>query len=152
MPLLIGGVVLVLFALVSLSASQGEEARKNLANTLWGALLVSGVAFVFFRSGMPWLGALVMILYSAGRRFLPRGSTSRATPGSASSAPPPATAAREGMSREEAYAVLGVEPGASKDVILEAYKRLMKKMHPDQGGSTYLAQRINLARDVLVGK
>lgn len=148
MPLLLGGIVLVLFALLSLSASQGEESRKNLGNTLLGALLVSAVAFVLVRSGMPWLAALLVLFFSAGKRFL----AARRKPAQSSEAPPAANAPRIAMSREEAYAVLGLEPGASNDAVLSAYKRLMKKMHPDQGGSTYLAQRINLARDVLVGK
>jgi DnaJ-domain-containing protein 1 len=150
-PLLVGGVVLVIFALLSLSASQGEEAKKNLVNTLFGALLMAAVSFVLVRSGLPWVAALLIIFFTAGRRFFASGRQARGTAGR-DEAPPPRSRDAGIMSRDEAYAILGVEPGASKDAILEAYKRLMKKMHPDQGGSTYLAQRINLARDVLVGK
>jgi curved DNA-binding protein CbpA len=56
------------------------------------------------------------------------------------------------MSRDEAYQVLGLEPGASPERIRDEYKRLMKKMHPDQGGTNYLAARINEAKDVLLGR
>lgn len=70
-----------------------------------------------------------------------------AEPGGGAGAPP----GRGGpMSRDEALAVLGLAEGATAEQIRAAHRRLMRAAHPDQGGSDWLAARINQARDVLL--
>jgi hypothetical protein len=62
----------------------------------------------------------------------------------------PPRAGSSDMTVEEAYDILGLEPGASEAQVRAAYHRLMMQLHPDHGGTDYLATKINRARDVLL--
>lgn len=55
------------------------------------------------------------------------------------------------MTRAEAFAILGLAEGAAAEEIRAAHRRLMRAAHPDQGGSAWLAARLNAARDLLLG-
>jgi len=57
---------------------------------------------------------------------------------------------REALSESEARSILGVQPGASPEVVNSAWRRLMGRAHPDQGGTEGLAARLNAARDRLL--
>jgi DnaJ-domain-containing protein 1 len=56
----------------------------------------------------------------------------------------------DGMTKKEAYQILGVEPGVSEQEIHQAWRRLIKKVHPDSGGSAFLTAKINAAKDILL--
>lgn len=63
--------------------------------------------------------------------------------------PPPR--GRSTMSTEEAMEVLGLKPGYSREDVIQAHRRMMQKVHPDRGGSDYLAAQINRAKETLLG-
>ncbi len=92
--------------------------------------------------GLTLLGPLIWDRW--GARFFGQKTTFR----------PSGEAPRAGsgtMSRDEAYQVLGLKPGASTAEIKAAHRRLMAGAHPDRGGSDWIAARLNQARDVLLG-
>lgn len=71
----------------------------------------------------------------------------RESTGAGSSGPPPAAGA---ITREEALRILGLREGADEADVKAAYRRLMGQLHPDRGGSDYLAAKVNQAKDFLL--
>lgn len=82
--------------------------------------------------------------------FLDREHKSWRDHADASMESPPFT--DDSMSERQAYEILGLNTDASRDDVIQAHRRLMQKLHPDRGGSTYLAARINEAKSMLLNK
>ena len=131
-------------ALLVMMGALGMFSRAQVATVkalgIWvggiGALALAAMLFLTGR-WVPAIGALLVLgpLLWSFRAELGR--------------PPGAVPNRGAMSREDAYAVLGLSPGASRADVIAAHRRLMRAAHPDQGGSDWLASRINQARDIL---
>lgn len=133
--LALGGVAL--WALVRLGR-QAEGPRRGhwrVSATIMAAALIGGGLLAMFRGLWPWGAGLL-----AAGLWLAFASRLR-------SAPSP----REGgLSMAEARSVLGVTPSATPEQINAAWRRLMARAHPDQGGTEGLAARLNAARDRLL--
>ena len=142
--LLTGVAVLFLILRLVRLISQGDTAAFARMLKMTGGMVLAAAAILF-----ALLGRLPMALVFGGTAAvllgIPDGLFGR---GANRNAAPTETG---NMSREEAYEVLGLKPGASEYDIREAHKRLIKQSHPDQGGSDYLASKVNRAKDVLLG-
>ena len=124
-------------------ARTGRREWRLIAGGLALAALVGG-ALSLLRGGWPLGLALVaagLALAGAARSPTPKAGT-RPDP------PPPQP---EGMSLSEARSVLGLGADASREDILEAHARLIRRTHPDAGGTDGLAAHLNAARDRLLG-
>jgi DnaJ homolog subfamily C member 19 len=144
-------------ALVLMLLGMNAFARASVATVRWifaffaalGGLLVAVLLFLAGQgprlvAGLALAGPVLWRRWQMGG-----GAHFNASPGQRS--PPPPRSGGSGLTRDEAYDVLGLEPGASEQEILAAHRRLMRMAHPDAGGSDWLASRINQARDILLG-
>jgi len=160
-------------ALLAAFRKLNDKKRRRLRFGVLGLLGAALVIGVLARFGLHWLGvvgaAVLGVLRGIGPwllRLLPLGQRlheqrARAATDAGSHAgdatgdahdPAPRASARGNMSRREALEVLGLSEGASREDIVKAYRNLIRKVHPDSaGGSTYLATKINQAKDALLG-
>jgi hypothetical protein len=119
-----------------------------------------GVILLLLRLGLPWLAMVGTVLLGALRylgpvagRLLPlwiveRVVSNTAARGNATRTQQPGRS--QDMTRARALQVLDLPESASRDDVLRAHRELIKRLHPDRGGSSYLAAEVNRARDVLL--
>jgi hypothetical protein len=146
------------------SVRSTEQRRQLQWRMVWIAS-AAVVAVLLWRFGLNWLVVAGSVGVASARRLMPllrylpfakRLYDQRArtkVPPSNGSAPPGSNGGsrhtRSGMSRAEALDILGLPPNASPEDAEREYRRLMKKVHPDAGGSDYLAAKLNQARETL---
>lgn len=146
-------------ALTYLVARLGRWPEATARRLRMAAYAAAGVVFfvILVRHGLHWVGAAGAAVFTVLRALLPlllrKGQASADAADAPGHSVPGDSAPRgRGMDRAEALAVLDLREGATRDEILAAHRALIRKVHPDApGGSTYLASKINQARDVLLG-
>ena len=123
-------------------ARTGRREWRIIAGGLGLAAVVAGT-LTLLRGG----GLLGLVLVSSGLALAGLARSPAPRPGADAAPAPPA----DGMSLAEARSVLGVGEAASREEILEAHARLIRRTHPDAGGTDGLAAHLNAARDRLLG-
>ena len=103
--------------------------------------------FALFSAAVPWINRAMAArrLWSGFRNWEQMGGGAGQAGGARQGRRP-----IESMSRDEALEILGLQAGATRQDIIDAHRKLMSRVHPDKGGSDYLAQSINQARKVLL--
>ena len=160
MPALIFGILALVLALWALNVIAKVDPKVGARVVkIAGGLLALGLAVFLWLRGELWvavpLGAFGLGLLgwapfgTLGIAYPNRGQTGGREHAQGDAGARRSTA-RGKMTEKEAYEILGLQPGASAEAITSAHRTLMKKFHPDQGGTTYLAARINEAKEVLL--
>ena len=142
------------------------EVAQQIRSHVWGLATLVLAAFLTVRGHVDLgivLGLLALASFS-DRDLLHnlKDNVNSWLSGGGAANDPRADARREGaprrnldpsaMTEEEAYQLLGLAKGASAEEIARAHRTLMKKAHPDRGGTTYWAARLNQARQVLMDR
>lgn len=157
--------LLVVVIAIGLMAWRKLPASKNSWRALYSKTTVFALCGLIVLLGMTghlaWLTAMIGVVVAFMLRTFPlilrygpqlhrfwqslKGSKQQERASGSFEAP------RQGkMAVAEAYKILGLTPPVAKQDIVLAHKKLMQKMHPDRGGSDYLASQINLAKDLLL--
>ena len=125
-------------AVYLLPASQRAK-LPSIARLATTSLLVTFAIIAFSRGGILIGIAYAVLAWAAYSNLLGRLRNLAARP-------------NQPMSRIEALDVLGLKDGANEGEVRAAHRELIQKLHPDRGGSNYLAAKLNQARDVLISR
>lgn len=141
--LFLGALAVLIFLLSARWLANTEPRNVKIAGGLSLAVILVVLALLMALTGRVLVSVpLLMGAFAAYRRYRRLVSMASYLGGMAAN--------RKGsMSREEALRVLGLEEGAGTDQINAAHRTLMQKLHPDHGGTDYLAAKLNEAREVL---
>lgn len=155
---------LFLIALVTLGAYfwyRAQPAEKRFTAGVKVTLLLATLALLYLTitGKLHWIGGLVALILPFMQKLIPWllrllpllrfWNRNRANRQSGSQQQQRSRSSSE-LSEAEALKILGLAPGASREQIVLAHRKLMQKVHPDQGGNDWLASRINAAKDRLL--
>ena len=149
--ILLLAIAAVIYILYRRAQAASPEQRKAEYIKLGLGVAVVLVIGLTVTGRMHWIGAAITGLLVGVRQLLP--TLVKLFPmlasmrNSKNDANPPAEGGK--MTSAEALAVLGLEEGANEEDIISAHRKMMQKIHPDRGGSDYLAAKLNQAKDTL---
>jgi DnaJ family protein C protein 19 len=154
--ILLAGLGVALYLWVWIKARYQQQGRPFAikATLVACALLLIGLAAI---GRVHWLGALLASALAGMRFLLPiilkslpllapflkRAKAEQANNNAN-------TVNSSDMTKDEAFAILGLDTSASEEEIVMAHRRLIQKLHPDTGGNEYLATQLNIAKEVLL--
>ena len=131
-----------------------QSLRTALLYGIGAALLILVVTgripwlFALFTAAVPWINRALIAKSIWSKLRNPQHSDDAVNRGDRDKAAPPRPI--DSMTREEAFDILGLDYDADRDAIIDAHRKLISRVHPDKGGTDYLASSINQARDVLL--